>query len=306
MTRPLLSALCCAALATTAHATDGVIEINHARALAGGITPGDAPGYPVTISQSGSYRLTSELVVPANTVGIELNPAGSHSDPHYNMDLDLNGFGVRGPGTCTYATVNGEQRVSSCTTDNGFGIANNVIATQTYWNLSIHDGYVHGMGNDGISVDFARIRNVSVSQNGGNGVSKCNELIDSVVMQNGLNGVMDCRLVSRSVISNNSATGVGNSGTVVNAATAATLISHSVVSNNGGSGVFAYGLSLDSSSVLNNGDYGVVVPANSVALMRGNLLTSNALGSYQLLSGAQALSSGSTNICGTAANPTSC
>ena len=41
-----------------AFAADGVIEINQARAKAGGVTPGDTPLFPVTISQPGSYRLT--------------------------------------------------------------------------------------------------------------------------------------------------------------------------------------------------------------------------------------------------------
>ena len=41
-------------LAGQAYAVDGVIEINQARALAGGVTPGDTAGFPVTISVSGS------------------------------------------------------------------------------------------------------------------------------------------------------------------------------------------------------------------------------------------------------------
>ena len=49
------------ASAQRAFAVDGVIEINQARALAGGVL-GDAirdpPGFPVTIDRSGSYRLT--------------------------------------------------------------------------------------------------------------------------------------------------------------------------------------------------------------------------------------------------------
>lgn len=37
-------------LAGSAWAVDGVIDINQARALAGGVTPGDTAGFPVTIS----------------------------------------------------------------------------------------------------------------------------------------------------------------------------------------------------------------------------------------------------------------
>jgi hypothetical protein len=39
---------------TAVAAVDGVIEINQARVLAGGITPADTPGFPVTIGTSGS------------------------------------------------------------------------------------------------------------------------------------------------------------------------------------------------------------------------------------------------------------
>ena len=62
------------ALASRAVAVDGVIEINTAKALAGGVTTGDTPGFPVTISESGSYRLTGNLTVsggdPSTTSGI--------------------------------------------------------------------------------------------------------------------------------------------------------------------------------------------------------------------------------------------
>jgi len=53
-------------------AVDGVIEINQARALAGG--PGDEPGFPVTIYASGSYRLTSNLSVGSDTDAILVRP----------------------------------------------------------------------------------------------------------------------------------------------------------------------------------------------------------------------------------------
>ena len=58
-----------------ARAVDGVIEINQARALAGGVTPGDAAGFPVTITASGSYRLTGNLTVDENTTAISVTAA---------------------------------------------------------------------------------------------------------------------------------------------------------------------------------------------------------------------------------------
>ena len=42
-------------------AVDGVTLIDQNKALAGSVTPGDTPGFPVTISQPGSYRLSGNL-----------------------------------------------------------------------------------------------------------------------------------------------------------------------------------------------------------------------------------------------------
>ena len=50
-------------LAGAAPAADGVIEINQARALAGGVTIADAPGFPVTLVGNASYVITSDLVI---------------------------------------------------------------------------------------------------------------------------------------------------------------------------------------------------------------------------------------------------
>lgn len=72
----------------------GVITIDQARAEAGGVTPGDAPGFPVTISQPGSYRLMSNLTVS--------DPALTAIDVIANdVTIDLNGFVIQGPVSCS-------------------------------------------------------------------------------------------------------------------------------------------------------------------------------------------------------------
>src|SRR5262249_53071646 len=55
---------------------------------AGNVTPGDAPGFPVTISQPGSYRLSSNLDVPSHGLGIDIQAD--------DVSIDLNGFRIRG------------------------------------------------------------------------------------------------------------------------------------------------------------------------------------------------------------------
>jgi hypothetical protein len=56
--------------AAPAIAADGQVTITQAKANAGNVTPGDAPGFPVTLSLPGSYILASNLQPPANKAGI--------------------------------------------------------------------------------------------------------------------------------------------------------------------------------------------------------------------------------------------
>src|SRR5437016_7141953 len=75
-------------------AIDGVILIDQNKAMAGNVTPGDTPGFPVTITLPGSYRLAGNLTVPdANTSGIVI--AADH------VTIDLNGFAILGPVDCS-------------------------------------------------------------------------------------------------------------------------------------------------------------------------------------------------------------
>ena len=73
-------------LAAPVAAVDGEILIDQARVLAGGITAGDAPGFPATLSRPGRYKLTGNLAVPATTDGIQVTAHG--------VTIDLNGFTI--------------------------------------------------------------------------------------------------------------------------------------------------------------------------------------------------------------------
>ena len=86
----VLTAAALATLAAPAGAVDGLVLIDQNHALAGSVTPGDAPGFPVTISQAGSYRLASNLTVPAGVNAIEITAN--------DVTIDLNGFSIVGPG----------------------------------------------------------------------------------------------------------------------------------------------------------------------------------------------------------------
>jgi hypothetical protein len=93
---PAIAVVCAILLsgfASNAFAVDGTILIDQTRALAGNVSPGDGPGFPVTISRPGSYRLSSNLDVPANAAGIILFASG--------VTIDLNGFQIKGSGVGT-------------------------------------------------------------------------------------------------------------------------------------------------------------------------------------------------------------
>ncbi|HZO54059.1 MAG TPA: hypothetical protein VFB63_15200, partial [Bryobacteraceae bacterium] len=45
-----------AAISSSLYAVDGVVLIDQKLARAGNVSPGDTPGFPVTISQPGSYN----------------------------------------------------------------------------------------------------------------------------------------------------------------------------------------------------------------------------------------------------------
>lgn len=136
--------------AAPAFAGEGVYEINQACALVG-CFPNDSPGFPVYASVPGaSYRLTSELTLPdANTYAISLSARAA---------LDLNGFTIQGPTTCT-----GTPAV--CT---GTGTGGGIGASA---GSSIRNGTIRGMGSHGISGnDGVRVEHVTVESNGGDGI----------------------------------------------------------------------------------------------------------------------------------------
>jgi hypothetical protein len=108
------------ALAHPALAVDGVIEINQSRALAGGVTAGDFAGYPVNLTTSGSYRLTSDLNVSVNNNGITIDAD--------DVTLDLNGF-----------TIN-----------SGGGVVTDGISIANHRNVEIRNGTIRGFTRNGI------------------------------------------------------------------------------------------------------------------------------------------------------------
>lgn len=160
------------ALASPAPAGDGRVEINQA-CVATGCFAGDPPGFPVRITTSGSYLLTSNLSVPdAATHGISIEIA--------NVSLDLGGFALQGPVVCT-----GEPVTSCAPSGSGSGISADRDSR-------IHGGVVRGFGGTGIAVyTDTRVWDVIVTNNGGNGIalSRGASVRDSTIIFNGGSGI---------------------------------------------------------------------------------------------------------------------
>jgi len=153
-------------------ASDGVIEINQAKAIAGSVTPGDAGGFPVTLSGGGSFRLTSDLDV--TVVGL---PGSADTDAIRiegveSTTIDLNGFRLLGPADCDS---------SPCANAGvGAGIRSEVGSNRL---ISIRNGSVTRMGGKGLllSNGDVRISDVSLLENGGGGISMVAGIVSRVI-----------------------------------------------------------------------------------------------------------------------------
>lgn len=315
------------------HAVDGVTLIDQSRALAGGVTPGDLPGFPITLSRAGSYRLAGNLTVSdANTTAIEVT-AG-------NVTVDLNGFEVRGPVSCLFPPTS----CSPLGTGKGVNGATRVT-----------NGSVTGMGS--VGVNAGTVTDVFASQNGDSGV-QCHvcarihshrnfgqgivssdpgsTVVNSVASQNGLTGIYSVgSIASSTAFQNGGRNGPLNEGfRVINGS-----ITGSTATNNTGVGIYASNSNVSGNSitynavgglfltearasdnqVTNNVSWGVaasysVIFGNNISLNAGVGLAisggSNAYGSNMMkdnsggnISGAGGNVQVGTNVCGSGLCP---
>jgi hypothetical protein len=302
-----------AGMASSAWASEGVLEINHACALAGCFA-GDSPGYPVSIGAPGSYRLTSNLNAPT-TSGVVVNSSG--------VILDLGGFRISGPIVCDGSPI-------VCTPSTPYGPSGVEVFLNQYEGVIIRNGTVTGFGS-GIATGRSNlVENVTAIRNQRNGVvlregstakdvrgiyngrmgievTFGGQIIDSIASYNAQFGMSTGgtptnggATIRNSTIQNNDGTGIydsgrsiiegctinGNSGPGIDNANGGSLIVNSVITANGGAGVNLRG---DTQWV----------PGGATTAFSGNSLTSNSNGS----AGAQIIGQGakvflSPSLCG--------
>jgi hypothetical protein len=240
--------------ASAAMAVDGVIEINHIRALAGGVSGGalDAPGYPVSIRGTGSYRLTGNLLLPdTNTTAIEVLVP--------DVTIDLNGFAIQNGTSC---------RPDCAPTGTGIGVDASGMA-----NVSVVNGTVFGMGSHGVVLgDRGRAEDLRVLHNGGTGIATANggTVRGNTVSSSGGTGISTSlgSVVSENTVANSGASGIGGgTGSSIRGNTVDGSANSGLV---GGSAVV-----VQSNTVQNSGDDGIVVGSNAVVV---NNVVTNSIG----------------------------
>ncbi len=239
------------------HAADGTIVIEQNRAIAGGVTPGDEPGFPVTLSQPGSYRLAGNLTVPdADTSAIVITASG--------VTLDLNGFSIAGPLLCT-----GGPAVTCPATGKGNGIETANAPAASPRGVRVFNGSVRGMGLMGIllSGDGSSVEHVIGEQNAGGGMSVAGNVSQSAATRNGSFGIIGLNVRDSNAVQN-----VGD-GIIVDSGGVAT---GNVSSANGGLGMAVFNGTATGNTIFVNTMFGI--RANCPSALIGNTIVGNSGG----------------------------
>lgn len=249
LSRPAAAALAlCLGLGLAAGSAHAEKLLSHEKALEGQPSIGDPAGYPITIAIGGVYKLTSDLVVPPNTLGLHVGVAG--------VTIDLNGHTIRGPVTCAQEATT---QVVSCTPS---GVGRGVFFSVGPFNL--RNGTIRGFAEAGLHINegvAGTIDGVTLTMNGGNGL-----LADSGTRLRLTNVVVDL----------NKQIGMHVQGT--------TLIDGAQATRNGDAGIWGVGFRttvIDSTATLNRGRGFIGVSARGTSAQdnkAGNTLSVSSMG----------------------------
>lgn len=232
-----LTQLCVAsALTLTASLTHAQVTIDQNKAMAGNVTPGDTPGFPITITRPGLYKLVSNLSVPAGTDGIRIAAD--------DVTLDMNGFTLASTAICTR---NSQSRVVTCSQGGGAGTGIDTSFNGAYNGSVVRDGTVRGFSKGLRGVQGETLLRMHITQNESYGVSTTTvfsgiTVIDSVIDLNGFTGI------------------AANNG----------LMRGSRVGHNGGNGIQTSNMIVESSFVMGNKNVGMQAGAARGSWLLGN------------------------------------
>jgi len=250
------------AASSSLYAVDGVVLIDQNHALAGNITAGDAPGFPVTLSQPGSYRLTSNLTVAdANTTGIQIMAN--------NVTLDLNGFSIIGPVVCTSSPAT----CPAVGTGIGIEAQNSLPGRPGPSGVRVFNGTVRGMGSSGLLMVGAgsSVERMQVTNNAGAGIIVAGSVLDTSITANGSFGVLAIIVRGCNITDNH------GDGIVLDAAGG--VANDNIASFNGGHGILSPNGSVTSNTMVRNVRFGISAVCPGV--IANNTIVSNTQGSIQ-------------------------
>ncbi|MEM1081225.1 MAG: hypothetical protein AAGH65_06545 [Pseudomonadota bacterium] len=163
------------ALLAQAAVAEGQYEINQL-CVSTGCLASDAPGWPVELTEPGSYRLTSNLTVSGiNTVDAVLIASS-------NVSMNLNGYSNRGDVTCF-----GNDPICFA----GFAQFGVVTSSNEMNNIQISNGWVTGFDQDCIDLQgqHSIVRDVQIAHCGENGLDVPNGFVERVMVHTvGANG----------------------------------------------------------------------------------------------------------------------
>jgi parallel beta-helix repeat protein len=251
-----------ATMSSSVYAVDGVVLIDQNHALAGNITPGDAPGFPVTITQPGSYKLSSNLTVPdANTTAIQITSN--------NVTLDLNGFSIIGPVVCTSSPA-------VCpAAGQGNGIQADAPPGQNGPSeVRIMNGAIRGVGATGVLMTGlnSSVEKVTVESASGAGFVVAGRVTDSGAIRNGSFGILAVTVRTCTATDNH------NEGILVDGSGG--VAEGNIASFNGRHGISAPNATVIGNTMVRNSLFGITAVCPSVIV--NNTVVSNTMGSIQL------------------------
>jgi hypothetical protein len=249
---PFLSIL---GFASPALATDGMLEINQTCAVQTGCFPSDEPGFPITITQAGSYRLTSNLFRSSSLGGaVDSNVIEVLAD---DVSLDLGGFRI----FCQ--TLLGGRCSGS-----GSGIEADPSTVNTW----VRNGSIRGMGTAGVKLGVrARVNDLGVRSNGNHGISVSSTSTVSGCLLEG-NGAYGVLAGPGSIVTGNAAHDNGSDGFHVQSGS---TVSGNTAWQNGGHGFDVdLGSTISENSAMQNEKNGIDSGLDPV-LVIGNTLRAN-------------------------------
>lgn len=222
--------LALALAAPCAFAVDGVVLVNQSTVMASG-------GFPYTISQPGSYKLSGNLVTSDPNKDVIVIAAD-------HVSLDLGGFSILGPTDCSGG-------LSPC---NNSGTGSGIRTDRTRFNITVMNGTIQGMGRFGISLsgDSHRVESMHVRSNGFIGIY-----------------IPNSADIGASIAQDNTVQRNGSDGIIVLVG----LVNHNTVSTNGGSGITINDGSASDNFVNRNLSFGLSL--GDRVLYKGNSLDSN-------------------------------